>query len=99
MNKLERKKINDMQREFDKENYLVIDSIGLMSLLLSYNIKPIEFIGDRFKSAVYLREQELDVIVKDWNAGKYDELKLFNKAFAKIKKSFATGNMNDLEMI
>lgn len=91
--------LNKLQKDFDKEHYLVIDSIGLMALLLSYNIKPIEFIGDRFKSAVYLREQELDVIVNDWNIGVYDEIKLFNKAFAKIKKCFATNDMSYLEMV
>ena len=51
-----------------------------------------------YTSCVYIKTDDLfQELVLKWDNGDYDEFKIINKQFYKIKKSFVTLNIDDMK--
>lgn len=78
-------------------DYKIVDSINLICLLAMHGVKPIEIRGNgRFNSAVYLEDVDFSNVKAEWDAGEWNELKLFAKQFKKVKKMLVTKDIDCL---
>lgn len=94
-----------IQREFDRDTYDIINSIGLITMLCMNNVKPVEIIidgklknGMNKKAGVYLKDdKEYKSIKNDWDNGEYDIYKLYNKKCGKVKRMLINGDISVLD--
>lgn len=95
---------NRLQKEFDRDTYDYIDSIGLVTMLYMNGIKPISIEingklknGMHKKAGVYLKDDKEYMNIKNkWDNGEYDLYKLYNKKCGKIKRMLATRDISML---
>ncbi|MBZ9635516.1 hypothetical protein [Clostridium sp. FP1] len=91
--------IDKIREEFTEDRFEIIDSIGLVAVLSANFIYPCALRRNgNYTSCIYKVEDDLfQEIVLKWDEGFYDEFKVINKQFSKIKKSFATLNIDDMK--
>lgn len=90
---------DNIREKYNEDDYDITSSIGFITVLNMHGILPVELIDGRFKKCVYFKDKDYENVKNDWYRGKYDELKLFNKAYGKTKRMLYTGNINDLRMM